>query len=427
MWSAAQWIAAAMTLLGYRAGVSIAGHNTTQPHPMGVPVKQGRHAPSERRAEESSGRCKGWCSKGNTSRNLNSQPSMQRRAADLLAAATWSRLRAPCMDEAATLTVAPVSAAPYSSVEQCLANRKPLLSDDKLQALHAASAGCDMVMYTVILGAYDALDIFIEKQPADLGAAELPGKLCRFALVDKATIAKSKERGYTKKSRKAWHPFAINPLPFPSSKQRSAHGFKAAPWLLFPTAEWIIYLDGKIILQQPVRHMLSNFTALPGKTSLFVLLHPHVIGPRHESPLLEEIVAEKAWITRRKREDFARDVADINHLLRLYCNADLNARYELDICQTSPVIESSLMVWRQPRPSSSCAAAQKLQMELLQCLWLTEIALVSQREQLSFPYVVDVLKAESSIHYIPPEEYKRFWGWRDHKECDARGRCLGRG
>ena len=76
------------------------------------------------------------------------------------------------------------------------------------------------------------------------------------------------------------------------------------------------------------------------------------------------------------------------------------------------------------RPSMACSIDSR------PCSWHGEVTVISQREQLSFPYVADALRlggspdaAGGAVHYFRHPDWLSFYGWRDHRSCDHQGFC----
>ena len=137
----------------------------------------------------------------------------------------------------------------------------------------------------------------------------------------------------------------------------------------------------------------SQHSPAPARAQV-VLRHP-VVGNEsfHRSGLLLETGNEQQSIISRANEDFESDARDVDLLRSLYCGPTQPC------AEWGGVIESSLLMWQR------CAGLSAY-IEALQCAWFNEIALVSQREQLSFTFVMDTLRLRSIIRPIGRCEYR---------------------
>ncbi len=249
---------------------------------------------------------------------------------------------------------------------------------------------CVHVVYTALIGAYDDFEAFSRAHEP----YRQPG-VCYVAIMD---AIRSNRTDYWKKIvRQKWD----------VSNARSAHLLKPLALFLFPLANWIIYLDAKTTLTAPPVVWMRE--ASGGEAGLVVLRHPHRPIEYAADGLAREIVQERRWVARRRRANWKHDVLDIDRLAQRYCALG-------PLCQIGDVIESSLMAWNSYyRPSAP--------MRLLACAWFREVLEASQREQLSFPFVVSALGAREHVRYLPSKMYRRSWGWLQHLDCTASGVC----
>jgi hypothetical protein len=302
--------------------------------------------------------------------------------------------------------VAPTSMSKVHLHKVCPQLVRPAFNGVPLRALHSTAADCAIVMFTVIFGKYDDVSRFAASQRVAHDEMPQAARVCRFLFTD-----------VPRQSNGLWLNVPIAPLPFPDNAARSAHAFKTIPWLLFPSAEWVIYLDGKAVVDPTPLQLVSNVSALSGNAPLTMLRHPLIDSRRYAHGWLEEFMKERAAIDGRRRQGWKRDLRDLDLALSTYCARG-------DICGLVEVPDSSLMVWH--KPADGCAGRRLMwRVALLQCTWLGEVSYLSQREQLSFPLAVKFLHLERVVHYMQPAEYMSWWGWRPHSfEGGGSGDCV---
>ena len=257
---------------------------------------------------------------------------------------------------------------------------------------------CSTVMYTALIGRYDDFSAF-----AGHHSRHRAESVCYIVLLDE----KRANGNYT-----YWLPVVVRPL-FLNQPARSAHILKSVPFQLFPEADWVVYIDAKTKLHMPVPTWIDRMRRsdeMPARSGalLYVLRHPHGLVGTAEDGLVREINAERRWVIKRRRQHWQSDVADIDQLAARYCAT-------APLCRIGNVVETSLMVWR--------GGAAHGQLSSLACHWFHEIHHGSQREQLSFPYVVQALGLRQHVHYVAHADYKQHWGWLDHSSCDSKGAC----
>lgn len=260
---------------------------------------------------------------------------------------------------------------------QSLPKRWPLVEPLALARLHELARTCRVVQF---------LRSFVTRTAPLRPRAKAPTAsdtgLCRFLLVDHS-VDPVRTAPLT--------PVVVAPLPFPSSRQRSAHAFKAAPWFLFPAAETVVYLDAKVRLATTLGGLLVRFNWV--LHPLIVLRHS-VHGDENviRNGVVSGIAGEHAVLAARKRENWTQDLMDIDTLRSMYCWGG-GAR----VCtRWGGVIESSMLIWRRPSGRFDNGAV-RVALRLLQGLWLAEIATLSHREQLSFTFVMDTLKLRDAV------------------------------
>ena len=256
----------------------------------------------------------------------------------------------------------------------------------------SATLACRRVVYTALVGPYDSFEAF-----ADAHAPQRAPGVCYVAVVDAL-----RKRNYS-----YWLPVVL-PMFFPGEAARSAHALKSVPLLLFPRADWVLYMDAKTTLDMPAPTLVGRWLRSNGQ--LHVLRHPHGRVGTARDGLVREFTAERNWLIKRRREHWETDVADLDAQRGRYCDT-------APLCQIGNVVETSLMVW-------SIAAGTRAALQRIACHWFSHISTGSQREQLSLPYVVHALAdASRHVHYVPYAQYRRYWGWLDHRFCNAKGVC----
>ena len=242
----------------------------------------------------------------NRTRMVHMSHLLARRAALLDASVQWTRSMAPCgKKDDAERAIPPSARHPL----ECSV-RHPLLPALMLRRLHRLATDCQVVLYTAVFGGYDSLHDFFRNNSREHDGSPVGNarRICRFSFVDRATSVKE-----TDATLAGWVQFEVEPLPF-ASMARSAHAFKTVPWALFPRAEWVLYMDGKVLLKLSAAHLVASWSSLTAERlpRLFVLQHPisqvarssceeagEGCGRGH--PLLEEMMQEREWLIKRKQ------------------------------------------------------------------------------------------------------------------------------
>ena len=191
---------------------------------------------------------------------------------------------------------------------------------------------------------------------------------------------------------------------FAGSQVTAAEQAPSLPFQLFPEAGWVVYIDAKTKLHMPAPLWIDRNPDAPERRDAGALGRaplranpPARLGRNgRRRGLVREINAERRWVIKRRRQHWKSDVADIDQLAVRYCAT-------APLCRIGHVVETSLMVWR--------GGAAHGQLSNLACHWFHEIYHGSQREQLSFPYVVQALGLRQHVHYIAHADYKQHWGW----------------
>ena len=296
---------------------------------------------------------------------------------------------------AAAANFLPKQCSGWGCCARCANTTIPLSTDCAAPPVNAirATLACRMVVYTALIGPYDDFEAFADKHAPQ----RAPG-VCYVAVVDAL-----RERNYS-----YWLPVVV-PRLFPREAARSAHALKSVPWQLFPRADWVLYIDAKTTLAVSAPAWVAHLLQSNGRAALHVLRHPHGSVGTARDGLVREFDAERRWLIKRQREHWKADVADLDAQQGRYCNS-------APLCRIGDVVETSLMVW-------STAVTPRGVLRRLACHWFHQIRTGSQREQLSLPYVVHALGASSHVHYVPHAHYRQYWGWLDHRSCNAKGVC----
>jgi hypothetical protein len=284
----------------------------------------------------------------------------------------------------------------WGGCARCANTTTPLSPECAAPPFHVLreTLACRRVVYTALIGPYDHFEAF-----ADAHAPQRAPGVCYVAVVDAL-----RERNYS-----YWRP-AVLPRLFPGDAARSAHVLKSVPLQLFPHADWVLYMDAKTTLAMPAPTLVGRWLRSNGQKALHVLRHPHGLVGTARDGLVREFAAERSWLLKRRRGNWQTDVGDLDAQRRRYCDT-------ASLCRIGDVVETSLMVW------STAAAGKAAALDLLACHWFYQICFGSQREQLSLPYVVHALDASRHVRYVPHAHYRRYWGWLDHRSCNAKGVC----
>eukprot|EP01062_Namystynia_karyoxenos_P003343 TRINITY_DN11194_c0_g1_i1.p1 TRINITY_DN11194_c0_g1~~TRINITY_DN11194_c0_g1_i1.p1 ORF type:complete len:524 (+),score=133.59 TRINITY_DN11194_c0_g1_i1:82-1572(+) len=247
------------------------------------------------------------------------------------------------------------------------------------------SAPCRIVVASAIYGAYDTLP----PDPAVADRARLErsiasGEVCFVFMYDTRTAAAG-----LKGIGSVWRTELVDPLPYPGELARSFVTTKLLAHRLFPAAESILSVDGKVVLTAHPVDILGS-RAL-GDAGLVLIKHPYL--PDTEIEFYGEFY--------QKRHDCER----VERQHRQYRDEGFKGQGQVDSC---------MIVMRRPR--APCV-------QRLLCAWHTEVALFSYREQLSFFRTVDALGVRDSVTLV---HFGVFMNWaklRDHAARQPKGTC----
>lgn len=271
-----------------------------------------------------------------------------------------------------------------------------------LAGLHTAVEGCAIVLFTVIVGHSDTLSTI----PADEPSSD-ERSICAIALLDAQSAlpadAGAELPNALQSGPSTWFRFSLPKMPMFASAGRAAHSMKAAMLSLFPSADWVVYADGKTVLNVPPRALIHRLTAL---TSLPLIVFQH---PWNDSPELEGKYS-RIRVRYQHRSAWQNDITDIRRVEALY-------RRE-GAYNNQPGMLDAFVIAQQRMPSSRQLAvlrgatglerpAHRTLLQAFECAWFCEIALLSMREQVSFYYVLDMLGARRHTFVVPALLYLR--------------------
>jgi hypothetical protein len=280
-------------------------------------------------------------------------------------------------------------------------------ADAWLARLASASASCTHVLYTVITGHSDMLKPVsrgkARKQPrqgperAQVGG----GTWCAIALIDanarESSVLLSAADLWRASSGTAWLRFALpaGPLFADQNGVRAGHALRAAGMRLFPNAAWTVYMDGKAGLRIPPDTLIarvSELTPLP----LIVFEHPHWLS------LDTELMQVRKHLRVQNRSGLAADLIDVDRAEALYRSEGM-LNHQAGMVDSFVIVQHRTAVrsaWSGIEPAGACAVLRSIE-----CVWFNEIALLSQRVQVSFFYAMDLLGARRHVFVVPRTFY----------------------
>tara|TARA_B110001452_G_scaffold82759_2_gene67675 strand:+ start:2052 stop:3200 length:1149 start_codon:yes stop_codon:yes gene_type:complete len=229
---------------------------------------------------------------------------------------------------------------------------------------------CKVVVLTAILGGSDTL-----RQPrAELGDS----RGCLFAFVDGALAKRRSARDG------AWTLLPLQgELPFGANARRNSRVPKLLPHRLFPTAEFALWIDGKLQLNMPPLTAVRRF-----------LTEPEADFAALRNLRRDSIDQEHSWIvdllcSRQDKE--ACDAVNAQWQLYLQGGASHGVGMAPGWQRRAPVIEGAFFVADLRAAATQC----------LLCSWFNEYVRYSERDQLSFAYVYASLGGAARVHLIP--------------------------
>jgi hypothetical protein len=160
---------------------------------------------------------------------------------------------------------------------------------------------------------------------------------------------------------------------------------------LFPDAAWVLYMDGKARLRQPVARVIAqmaNMTALP----LIFLTHPNNLFPEREA------FATRGRLTSVMRPGWKDDLAQL---------AVATVRYRVEgHYSEQPGMADTMVVIQQREPPARPwiglpQPSARMVLRAFECVWFNEIWASSMREQVHLFYVIDLLGMRKHIFMLP--------------------------
>jgi hypothetical protein len=256
-----------------------------------------------------------------------------------------------------------------------------------LARLRASAAGCETVLFTVITGGTDLL--------SPLPSAEQEGgermRVCSIALLDRPPREAEPGARAVNTPADEWFQVRLPATVAFTSAGRVAHSLKSSMMHLFPDANWVLYMDGKALLRQPIARVIAhvaNMTALP----LIVLTHNRVLFPK------DEAIKTRNRLTTVARPGWQEDLAQL---------AVATARYRAEgHFSGQPGVAETMIVLQQrappERPSIGLPLpSARMVLRAFECVWFNEIWASSMREQLHLFYVIDLLGMRKHVFMLP--------------------------
>ena len=257
--------------------------------------------------------------------------------------------------------------------------------DDVRRIAAEAAEGCSTVVLTALIGGLDGL-----RQPRTPPTKEMAG--CYFAFVDRAAAAASLRRKPTSSpvtpatlpTVGVWRLLTLGGnLPFGENARRNSRVPKMLPHRFFPHAEFCVWVDAKLQLQMAPEVMVDRFLRTPGAGFAALRnLRKQTIG--HEYAWISSWMCPSA--TRHIAASAA--CAEVQAQWQVYAQ---ERRGEAAWQSRTVVIEGALLLMDLRATATLC----------LLCSWFNEYALFSERDQLSFAYVLHAQRAQPRVSLLP--------------------------
>ena len=282
---------------------------------------------------------------------------------------------------------------------------------DKVRAYFLKDKVCKVVAFTAILGAYNFVHNPIIR---DKNYLENDPSICLFLIVDEKTLLDGQGLGdirpghYNKRGRwslingdNTWKIILIKNLFFKSTAHTMKLIKQSAP-MLFPNADYIIYVDTKYILSSNPKAMVSYFERESNGT--------YSIGAfakfNHSVDLEFKGAKTRVKVQARKsgnENQWKSEVAEINRQHALYKSEGLFDIYGKE--NVTNLIDSAILIIKNDNRAKRFF-----------CAWLNEVTMFSRRDQLAF-YMIQ-FRLQTFTYQIWPKE---MMGKVNHFVEDKRG------
>lgn len=267
-----------------------------------------------------------------------------------------------------------------------------------LASLHHRVAGCTHVVFAVILGGSDKLRPFKRAPTHFVTHGEL---WCAIAFIDAHRLRHPQNDTRTLHpsaywdTAQPWVEVGVDVAAMFHSAARTSKAIRVSSMRLFPAARSTIYVDGKLVLLLSPPEILRQ--VLQETRAPFVALeHPTHLDSEGE------FARAIARIRSQRRPSWREDVKDALVAQALYAAEGMfNHQAGLaDNCMLLENREGGPTVWSGREPASARAVLQSFS-----CAWFNEIAVLSQRTQLSFIYLLDLLGLRRYVYIVPRRRY----------------------
>lgn len=320
--------------------------------------------------------------------------------------------------------------APAGSATDCSCGFRSPAARGWLSTLHRSVAGCTHVLFTVILGGSDPL------RPPQRAPAHLRSEAerwCAVAFVDEMSVppasrwrASSSDyplfpaSGHPSEqwdSAQPWYTIGIARHSMFHNAARTAKAIRVSAMRLFPDAKWTMYTDGKLVMLKSAAEIMAEVKRMTDMP-IVALEHPRWLD------MGKEFKRARLRLAKQQRPSLREDIADLGFAEQLYREEGFFNRQpgNYEGCLFIENREAQVARWSGREPPSTATALQSFE-----CAWFTELAVLSQRTQLSFFYLVDLLGLRRRVFLVPPAD--AFGNWfqeAPHQDEKQRGHTAGR-
>jgi len=279
-----------------------------------------------------------------------------------------------------------------------------------LEQTRAAANNCSTVVFTVILGGYDTL-----RQPPTEKVMKVANRTeastCFVAIVDDASLSqwglqmpfsskRSSKQGTTSYAEVASWRLVLLPISYPKSAgSRLSKTIRFSGTRMFPDAAVTFYVDGRIRFKMPVESIVRYF--------------------RHRTPL--------PWVAMLHPDKLRSAESEVPMALKRHGNSPVWDTYKSEIRRQQAFYESEgaynqspgmidgalFMQYRvattQRRFSGSPPPPQRVIIRWLDCIQMTEMFFFSERTQLSWVYLLNLLPLHRHVFFMSRSEVDRFF------------------